>query len=493
MTSTYHSTRNAASGVSAKRAVLDGLAPDGGLYVTDALGDVQIDLERVVSNTYRENAAYILGALLDDYSPEEIQACVDAAYNGTFETDEVAPVVKVGDDFVLELFRGPTSAFKDVALQMLPQLMGRAAAGAGEKIMILAATSGDTGKAALAGFADTPGLGITVFYPHNGTSEIQRLQMVTQQGDNVAVAAVEGNFDDTQSAVKRIFGDAALRERLAANKVVLSSANSINIGRLAPQVVYYFDAYAQLVRAGEIAIGDAAEFCVPTGNFGDVLAGYFAKRMGLPVGKLIVASNRNNVLADFLTSGVYDRNREFFKTISPSMDILISSNLERLLYYASDGDANLVASLMDDLAKTGRYEVPAEVLARIQETFACGWASDEQAESAMKECREATGYVLDPHTACAWHVSKEHAHTPGVPRVVLSTASPYKFCRDVCEALGLEAPTDDFACMRELEAASATKAPAPLAALENATERFGDVISVADMPAYVEAKCGDLL
>ena len=493
MTSMYHSTRNADACVSAKRAVLNGLASDGGLYVTDALGETKIDLERVVTNTYRENAAYILGTLLDDYSAEEIESCVKAAYKGTFETDDVAPVVKVGDAFVLELFRGPTSAFKDVALQMLPQLMSRAAQGSGEKIMILAATSGDTGKAALAGFANTPGLGITVFYPHNGTSEIQRLQMVTQAGDNVAVAAVEGNFDDTQSAVKRIFGDKALRERLAAQNTVLSSANSINIGRLAPQVVYYFDAYAQLVRAGEIACGDAVEFCVPTGNFGDVLAGYFAKRMGLPVGRLIVASNCNNVLSDFLTEGVYDRNREFFKTISPSMDILISSNLERLLYYASDGAAGFVAGLMDDLAKTGRYQVPDEVLARIQETFACGWASDEQAEAAMKECHDATGYVLDPHTACAWHVSKMHPHSEGVPRVVLSTASPYKFCHDVCEALGLVAPQDDFACMRELEGASETKAPAALAALENADERFGDVIAVSDMSSYVETKCGELL
>lgn len=493
MTSMYHSTRNADACVSAKRVVLNGLASDGGLYVTDALGETKIDLERVVTNTYRENAAYILGTLLDDYSAEEIESCVKAAYKGTFETDDVAPVVKVGDAFVLELFRGPTSAFKDVALQMLPQLMSRAAQGSGEKIMILAATSGDTGKAALAGFANTPGLGITVFYPHNGTSEIQRLQMVTQAGDNVAVAAVEGNFDDTQSAVKRIFGDEALRERLAAQNTVLSSANSINIGRLAPQVVYYFDAYAQLVRAGEIACGDAVEFCVPTGNFGDVLAGYFAKRMGLPVGKLIVASNCNNVLSDFLTEGVYDRNREFFKTISPSMDILISSNLERLLYYASDGAAGFVAGLMDDLAKTGRYQVPDEVLARIQETFACGWASDEQAEAAMKECHDATGYVLDPHTACAWHVSKMHPHSEGVPRVVLSTASPYKFCHDVCEALGLVAPQDDFACMRELEGASETKAPAALAALENADERFGDVIAVSDMSSYVETKCGELL
>ena len=354
MTSMYHSTRNADACVSAKRAVLNGLASDGGLYVTDALGETKIDLERVVTNTYRENAAYILGTLLDDYSAEEIESCVKAAYKGTFETDDVAPVVKVGDAFVLELFRGPTSAFKDVALQMLPQLMSRAAQGAGEKIMILAATSGDTGKAALAGFANTPGLGITVFYPHNGTSEIQRLQMVTQAGDNVAVAAVEGNFDDTQSAVKRIFGDEALRERLAAQDTVLSSANSINIGRLAPQVVYYFDAYAQLVRAGEIACGDAVEFCVPTGNFGDVLAGYFAKRMGLPVGKLIVASNCNNVLSDFpyrgrVTTAIASSLKPFLlRWIS-----CISSNLERLLYYASDGAAGFVAGLMGRPCENG--------------------------------------------------------------------------------------------------------------------------------------------
>lgn len=492
MTSLYHSTRSTTDAVPAKRAVLNGLAPDGGLYVTDALGDAQIDLTRVVNQSYAENAAYILDTLLDDYSEAEILQCVHAAYCDTFETSAVAPCVPVAGDHILELFRGPTSAFKDVALQMLPQLMSRAAEGAGERIMILAATSGDTGKAALAGFADTPGLGICVFYPHGGTSEIQRLQMVTQAGDNVAVAAVRGNFDDTQSAVKRIFGDADLRARLAANNVMLSSANSINIGRLAPQVVYYFDAYAQLVRSGAIAQGDQVEFCVPTGNFGDVLAGYFAKRMGLPVGKLIVASNRNNVLADFLTTGVYDRNRDFFKTISPSMDILISSNLERLLYYASDGDTQLVASLMESLATTGRYEVPAELLAAMQETFACGWATDEQAEAAIKECFAESGYVLDPHTACAWHVSQSIPRE-GAARVVLSTASPYKFCRDVCESLALDVPAGDFDCMRTLEAASHTKAPSPLAALEGAAERFSDVLDVDDMTAYVEQKCGELL
>ena len=493
MASMYHSTRSSVKECSAKRAVLDGLAPDGGLYVSDALGSARIDLARIVEGTYRENAALILGVLLDDYSPEEMAACVEAAYGGTFASEAVTPVVRVGDSFVLELFGGPTSAFKDVALQMLPQLMSRAAAHAGERIMILAATSGDTGKAALAGFADTPGLGITVFFPHRGTSEIQRLQMVTQTGGNVGVGAVRGNFDDTQSAVKRIFGDEALAARLRERGIVLSSANSINIGRLAPQVVYYFDAYAQLVRQGALRCGDEVEFCVPTGNFGDVLAGYFARRMGLPVRRLIVASNANNVLTDFLSTGVYDRRRPFRKTISPSMDILISSNLERLLYYLSDGDTALVSRLMDDLANEGRYEVPAALLERIKEVFACGFADDDETRAAMKECFDAHGYVLDPHTAAAWHVSQTVPKDAGVARVVLATASPYKFCRDVCDALGIEAEGSDFACMRALAQASGVEPPAALAALEGAPVRFDDVMDPQDMASYVERKCGELL
>lgn len=493
MASMYHSTRSTVMECGAKRAVLNGLAADGGLYVTDALDAMTVDLDRIVRQTYAENAAYILGTLLDDYTPEEIGECVQAAYGSTFASDATTPLVRVGADWILELFHGPTSAFKDVALQMLPQLMGRAALDASERIMILAATSGDTGKAALAGFADTPNLGITVFYPHGGTSEIQRLQMVTQAGENVAVAAVHGNFDDTQSAVKRIFADTELRARLAASGIVLSSANSINVGRLAPQVVYYFDAYAQLVRAGEITQGAPVDFCVPTGNFGDVLAGYYAKRMGLPVRKLIVASNANNVLTDFLATGVYDRNRPFHKTISPSMDILISSNLERLLYYMSGNDTAYVAQLMKSLAETGRYEVAPDMLERIKETFACGWATDVEAAAAIKACRDKTGYVMDPHTAVAWCVSENTPKEPGVARVVLSTASPYKFCHDVCEALGLPAEENDFACMRTLVAASGVTAPAALAALETAQERFNDVLDVNDMPAYVEEKCGELL
>ena len=509
MASNYHSTRSREHAVTAKRAILDGLAPDGGLYVTDALDESRIDLDELIAarreGTYLDVACTVLGALLDDYTPEEMRACVQGAYGSwPSGTANVTPVVGLGGgEWILELFRGPTSAFKDVALQMLPRLMSCAAAGSDERIMILTATSGDTGKAALDGFADVPGIGICVFYPQGGTSEIQRLQMVTQAGRNVAVAAVRGNFDDAQSTVKRIFGNKELAERLATRGITLSSANSINVGRLAPQVAYYFDAYAQLVIAGSIALGDELDFCVPTGNFGDVLAGYYAKRMGLPVRKLIVASNANNVLTDFLTTGVYDRNRPFHKTISPSMDILISSNLERLLYYESDGDCELVARLMADLANEGRYQVPPELLARIQETFACGCATDDEARDAINCVLHERNYLMDPHTAVAWHVSQSTSRAEGVMRVVLSTASPYKFCRDVCEAVGtIDTPQgSDFACMHAIEdemrrlgvGMNLEEAPAPLAELEGAAVRFTDVLDAGQMIDYVERKTGELL
>ena len=490
----YHSTRSIETQCSAKDAVLQGIAPDGGLFVTDALGETKLDLAEIAQMSFQEIASKVFETLLSDYSAEEIAESVQAAYGGTFAHEAVTPAVPVDDAYVLELFHGPTSAFKDVALQMLPQLMSRAAKGTNKRIMILTATSGDTGKAALAGFADTPGLGICVFFPHGGTSAIQRLQMVTQAGDNVAVAAVRGNFDDTQSTVKAIFADEELRARLAQKGEVLSSANSINIGRLAPQVTYYFDAYAQLVRAGRIQLGDKIEFCVPTGNFGDVLAGWFARELGLPVAKLIVASNANNVLTDFLTTGVYDRNRPFYKTTSPSMDILISSNLERLLYYASGRDCDYVAQLMAQLKETGRYQVREDVLAVIREVFDCGWADDEAGAAAIRGVFEGEGYLMDPHTAVAWDVSKRiPLGEESAARVVLSTASPFKFCRDVCVALGLDATGSDFDCLRRLEAASGLTAPAALAGLETADVRFEDVIDAGEMPAFVEAKCEALL
>lgn len=498
---TYHSTRSKAPALTSKEAIRRGIAPDGGLYVSDALGDATVDLENLADKDYFELAREVLGALLPDYTADEIAACVTEAYEGTFASDELTPVVPLScapnadnvPAYVLELWHGPTSAFKDVALQMLPRLMARTAdtvsassPAPAEKIMIVTATSGDTGKAALTGFADAPGCGITVFYPEGKVSRVQELQMSTQEGGNVSVCGVRGNFDDAQSAVKRIFADRELAERLAAQGVRLSSANSINVGRLVPQVVYYFAAYAQLLRAGSIEPGDAVEFCVPTGNFGDILAGYYAKRLGLPVAKLVVASDKNNVLYDFLTTGTYDRDRPFFTTTSPSMDILISSNLERMLYYLSDGDCELVSQLMDQLAQ-GSYDVPAELLAKIQQVFGCGWADEDQVAAAIKSCWEANGYLIDPHTACGYHVLTDQPATPGAKaRVLLSTASPYKFPRAVASALGLFCPPSDFACMDVLARATDTTAPEQLATLQGKPVLHTDVVDVDGMSAYVE-------
>lgn len=497
----YHSTRSRAVSCTAKEAIRTGIAPDGGLFVSDALGSEKLDVTGLAEQSYADIANSVLQLLLPDYTADEIAACVHEAYDGTFASAEVTPLVPLvgheaeegGQPFVLELFHGPTSAFKDVALQMLPRLMARTGSTSdtpAESIMIVTATSGDTGKAALAGFADAPGTGITVFYPEGKVSRVQELQMTTQTGGNVSVCGVRGNFDDAQSAVKRIFADRELAERLTERGVVLSSANSINVGRLVPQVVYYFAAYAQLLRAGAIEAGDEVEFCVPTGNFGDVLAGYYAKLLGLPVAKLIVASDKNNVLYDFLTTGVYDRKRPFFTTISPSMDILISSNLERMLYYLSDGDCELVASLMEQLAHEGRYEVPAELLARIQEVFACGWADEDEVRAAIGSCWRDHRYVIDPHTACGYHVLGQVPAAPAArARVLLSTASPYKFPRAVAESLGLDVPADDFACMEVLAKATGTTPPVQLATLQQAAVLHDDVVDVDGMASYVEHAC----
>ena len=495
---TYHSTRSRTLACSSKVAIRTGLAPDGGLYVSDELGSKKVDVNGIEGKGYLELAREVMGLLLPDYTADEIAACVDEAYTDTFSSPEITPLVALdhtpdGGDvpaYILELFGGPTSAFKDVALQMLPRLMTRTGtdATAGERIMIVTATSGDTGKAALAGFADAPGCGITVFYPEGKVSRVQNLQMSTQEGANVAVCGVRGNFDDAQSAVKRIFSDRELEARLRDRGVVLSSANSINVGRLVPQVVYYFAAYAQLLRAGAIQAGDAVEFCVPTGNFGDILAGYYAKRLGLPVAKLLVASDRNNVLFDFLATGTYDRKRPFFTTTSPSMDILISSNLERMLYYLSEGDCELVAGFMAELAgEKGRYTVPEDMLARIREVFDGGWADEPQVSEAIKRCWDENGYLIDPHTACGFHVLEHVPATEGAKaRVLLSTASPYKFPRAVADALGLDAPSDDFACMDVLAKATDTAAPRQLAELQDKPVRFTDVRDADELGTYVE-------
>ena len=486
---TFHSTRSTTDSLTSKQAIRKGIADDGGLFVTDALGDTQIDVASLAGKSYQQIAQEVLGALLPDFTDDELAQCVRDAYGEQWTDPAITPLKPLGDDYILELFNGPTSAFKDVALQILPRFMAHTAptGDPNEKIMILTATSGDTGKAALAGFADVPGTGITVFYPEGKVSQVQQLQMTTQAGSNVNVCAVRGNFDDAQSAVKRIFGDHELAKRIddQAN-VVLSSANSINVGRLVPQVVYYFSAYAQLLERQVINAGDEVEFCVPTGNFGDILAGYYAKMLGLPVKHLVVASDKNNVLFDFLTSGTYNRKRPFFQTISPSMDILISSNLERMLYYMSDKDTRLIQMLMNDLNQWGAYEVPAELLAKIRQLFGCGWADEDQVREMIADCWQKNHYVIDPHTACGYYVMQQMPRDPLTPRVLLSTASPYKFPRVVNEALGWDASGSDFDCMDVLAEHSGTTAPKALRGLEHADVRFTDVVDIDGMPAYVE-------
>ncbi len=490
----YHSTRGSGK-LSPKEAVLRGIADDGGLYVWDGLEDVRLDLDALLKLDYQEMAKRLFAEVLWDYSEEELARCVDLAYTGKFDSEQITPLVMAGDLPVLELFHGPTSAFKDVALCMLPQLMSTALNGRKEKVMIVTATSGDTGKAALSGFQDAENIGITVFYPYGKVSDIQRLQMVCQQGENVRVCAIRGNFDDAQSGVKRLFHSAQAKAALDEDHIVLSSANSINIGRLVPQIVYYFAAYRQLLEAGTIQMGEEVNFCVPTGNFGNVLAGYYAKLMGLPVHRLIVAANENNVLEDFLNTGVYDRNRPFHQTISPSMDILISSNLERMLYYLSGKDSVKVAGWMKDLAEQGRYEVDAQTKEKIASLFLSASCDNAQTSAQIRSVYARCGYVMDPHTAVGAHVLEQlKDRLDGKVTVLLSTASPYKFTRDVLKALGeAQEGLDDFACMRKLEQLSKQKIPAGLYALKDMPERFADVISCEEMEEYVIAGAREIL
>lgn len=470
----YLSTRDSALRVSAQEAIVRGLAPQSGLFVPETFPRADLDAWKNLS--YPELAEKVLAGFLTDYSADFLHTATASTYGAAFG-GKAGETVKVRDGlYSLELWHGPTCAFKDYALQLMPKLLVEAKKNLDrtEKTLILVATSGDTGKAALDGYHDIPGVEIAVFFPTGGTSEIQRLQMVTQEGENVAVYAVRGNFDDAQTGVKKVFGDPAIAAELAKRNIRLSSANSINWGRLVPQIVYYFAAYAQLLKAGKVRFGDKVDFCVPTGNFGDILAGYYAKQMGLPVGRLICASNENNVLTDFLTTGTYTAKREFFKTTSPSMDILVSSNLERLLYHVTGSDAE-VAGLMKSLSETGSYTVRPETLAAIQESFGCGWSSEKEVAGEIRARYEQDGYLCDTHTAVAFHVAGRHKRE-GVPMVVLSTASPYKFPRSVLEALGHTAPQNDFEAMQELEAATGRTAPASLAALRQKAERFNTVI-----------------
>ena len=474
----YKSTRGKEETVTASMAILKGLSEDGGLFVPTEIPKLDVPMDELAKMSYQETAYEVMKCFLTDFTEEELKNCINNAYDEKFDTKEIAPLHEADGAYFLELYHGATIAFKDMALSILPHLMTTSARKNNIKndIVILTATSGDTGKAALAGFADVKGTKIIVFYPKDGVSPIQEKQMVTQKGDNTYVVGIKGNFDDAQTGVKEIF--AACKDK-DLHGAMLSSANSINIGRLAPQVVYYFRAYADLVRRGTVAVGERVDYVVPTGNFGDILAGYYAKQMGLPVGKLVCASNQNNVLTDFLSTGTYTAKREFYKTTSPSMDILVSSNLERLLYHVTGSDAE-VAGLMKSLNETGRYTVRPETLKAIQESFDCGWSSEEQVAGEIRARYEKDGYLCDTHTAVAFHVAAQKKRD-GVPMVVLSTASPFKFPRSVLEALGHTAPENDFEAMQALEEATGRTAPASLAVLRQKAERFSTVIDPAQI------------
>ena len=487
----YQSTRNAALRAGSAAAILNGLAPDGGLYAMKSLAGLDFDWKKCLPLSTQEMAVEILAALLPDFSREEMAQLVEAAYTGKFETEELTPTVSVGEDTVLELFHGPTSAFKDVALSMLPHLMtaARRKCGVEDEICILTATSGDTGKAAMEGFCDVPGTKIIVFYPDGGVSAVQKAQMVTQPGDNVCVAAVRGNFDDAQTGVKKIFSAVGGEKLLEGKGVRLSSANSINIGRLAPQVVYYFRAYADLVQRGTVKVGDKVDFVVPTGNFGDILAGYFAKEMGLPVGTLVCASNANNVLTEFLRTGHYNKKRPFYLTSSPSMDILVSSNLERLLFLLS-GDEALVASLMAQLSAEGEYTVPQELLEKIQKQFWAGCCDDAETKMTIGSVWREHGYLCDTHTAVAWNVAQQYKkeNPAHAPVVVLSTASPFKFPAAVLEGIGETCEGDEFAAMEKLSAVTGVRAPKNLTGLRERAVRHDNVIDKENMLSFVLGK-----
>ena len=474
----FFSTRDHSRIVTASQAIAQGLSDEGGLFVPESFP--QVDVEALCQLDYPELAAAVVSEYLTDYSKDFLAEAARTTYGEAFggKAGYLAPVE--GDTYALELWHGPTCAFKDYALQLMPKLLVEAKKNLSrtEKTLILVATSGDTGKAALDGYHDIPGVEIAVFYPTGGTSEIQRLQMATQEGANVAVYAVRGNFDDAQTGVKKVFGDKAIAARLAERNIRLSSANSINWGRLVPQSVYYFYAYFRLAEQGAVEWGKPVDFCVPTGNFGDILAGYYAKQMGLPVGRLVCASNKNNVLTDFLRTGTYDARRTFYKTTSPSMDILISSNLERLLYHVS-GSSEKVAGWMQELSATGKYTVDAETLAKIQQSFAAGYADDADGAAEIKARFDGDHYLCDTHTAVAFRVAE--TRRTDAPMVVLSTASPFKFPRDVLTALGGEAPASDFAAMAALTAGTGAEAPASLRELDKLEVRFKTVLQPADI------------
>ncbi len=488
----YVSTREGTAAVTGTQAIIRGIAPDGGLYVPESVPVIDEDFIRALGDMdYRARAVAVLELYLDEFSHGELEAIAAASYGGNFDDPAIAPLRTLdGQTAYLELWHGPTSAFKDMALQIMPRLLTASLRKNGERrtVSILVATSGDTGKAALEGFKDVPGTRVMVFYPRDGVSQVQKLQMATQQGSNVNVVAVNGNFDDAQTGVKRIFADRDFARVLDGRGYFLSSANSINWGRLAPQIAYYFSAYCDMAKAGLVKLGECVDFCVPTGNFGDILAGWYAKRMGLPVGRLICASNENNVLADFIATGVYDKNRPFHVTCSPSMDILVSSNLERLLYCLT-GDPAAVRGFMADLSGAGRYDVGAALGDKVRAEFAGGFCRDADAKAEIGRLWREKGYLADTHTAVASRVLADIRQREGVrrPTVVLSTASPFKFGAAVLEALGAVTSETGPELVDELAALTGLAAPGPLTGLGEKKVRFEAWVEKEDMEQAVSA------
>ena len=482
----FQSTRdNSAAKVSSAFAIKQGLAADGGLFVPEAIPTLdKAEIEKLCRDDYPTRAAKILSLFLSDYTYDELLADCKEAYREDSFVGGAAPLAKIRDGlYSLELWHGPTAAFKDMALQIMPRLLSRALVKCGEErtALILVATSGDTGKAALEGYKDVDGVKIMVFYPVDGVSRVQKLQMATQTGSNVNVCAIRGNFDDAQNGVKAIFSDAEAAEKLNGDGYFFSSANSINWGRLAPQIVYYVSAYCDLIGRGDIQMGDTVDFCVPTGNFGNIFAAYIAKKMGLPIGKLICASNVNNILTDFLRTGVYDRNRHFHLTMSPSMDILISSNLERLLYFVAGTEKT--TEYMNSLKNTGRYEVSADILAKINETFVGYYADEAETSETIRKTFDENGYLADTHTSVALACADKYLSESGshAPLVVASTASPYKFAADVYASLSGDRPQDELKALDMLSAATKTEIAYPLRELDKRPVNFDTVIDSQEM------------
>ncbi len=493
----YKSTRNSSVNVTSAQAIAQGISKDGGLFVPSELPKITLDDVKALGDmTYAQRAFFVFSKYLTDFTETEIKYCVESAYNTkNFDSENIAELAHLFDGtYMLELWHGPTCAFKDMALQILPYLLTTSAKKLelNKKIVILVATSGDTGKAALEGFKDVPDTEILVFYPDDGVSAMQKKQMTTQEGKNVNVCAIKGNFDDAQNGVKAIFTNQEIAAELEKNGMMFSSANSINWGRLAPQIIYYISSYAQLVKDGEIALGDKINIVVPTGNFGNILAGFYAKKMGIPVNKLICASNANNVLTDFLNTGVYNRNRPFHTTISPSMDILISSNLERLLYHLSGENDAQIREWFGALASEGKYEVSDSVKEMLKEEFYAGCCDDVQTKECIKEIYDKYSYTCDTHTAVAVKVYEDYKAATGdeTKTIIASTASPYKFSGSVLDAMGIDTDSDEFELVEKLSEASKIPVPASLAELKNKDIRFKEIIDKTEMKDFVFKNLG---